>query len=106
MSHNMKAPKPKLAQKLEDIPNVGSSIANDLRIIGILSPNQLKFQDAFKLYDMLCSKTSQKHDLCVIDVFMSAIYFMNDKGVKPWWHFTAERKHLLGKKSNLATDCI
>ncbi|MGE3319488.1 MAG: helix-hairpin-helix domain-containing protein [Candidatus Berkiella sp.] len=54
-----------------------------------LNPN------AIKLYEKLCRKASQKHDPCVLDVFMSAIYFMNGKGSKPWWHFTEERKKIL-----------
>lgn len=80
----MKATKPKFVQKLEDIPNIGPSMANDLRIIGISLPNQLKSQDPFKMYDKLCRKTTQKHDPCVIDVFMASIYFMHGKGVKSW----------------------
>lgn len=93
----MKASTPSEAKKLEDIPNVGMSIASDLRLIGITKPAQLAKQDAYDLYDKLCRVTRQKHDPCVIDVFLSAIYFMQGKGVERWWYFTAQRKRKLHK---------
>jgi DNA transformation protein len=37
-------------QKLEDIPNIGKSIAADLRAIGILSPQQLTKHDPLTTY--------------------------------------------------------
>jgi predicted flap endonuclease-1-like 5' DNA nuclease len=34
--------------KLEDIPNIGKSIASDLRTLGILTPQQLATRDPLK----------------------------------------------------------
>ncbi|MCI5224024.1 MAG: mitomycin resistance protein, partial [Candidatus Electrothrix sp. AR4] len=55
-------------------------------------PASLIGKDAFALYEMLCVKTGQKHDPCVLDVFMAVIHFMEGGEPLPWWSFTAERK--------------
>jgi len=49
-------------------------------------------KNAFELYDTLCDITGEKHDPCVVDVFLSVIDFMQGGEAKPWWAFTAERK--------------
>ena len=82
--------------KLEDLPNIGKAMAADLRLIGINSPEQLRDCDAYELYVMLCDKTGQRQDPCVIDVFLSIVHFMRGGEAKPWWKFTAERKKSLG----------
>jgi hypothetical protein len=87
-------PLPIECQRLEQLPNVGPSIAQDLRLIGVQKPLDLKKQDAFALYERLCSATGKKHDPCVIDVFISAIRYMNGQAPQSWWAFTAERKIL------------
>ncbi len=83
---------PATATELEDLPNVGPAIAADLRLIGIDYPAQLAGSNGFELYDRLCSATNQKHDPCIIDVFLSAIHFMNTGEARPWWEFTPGRK--------------
>ena len=37
------------------------------------------------------------HDPCVLDTFMAAHDFMNGGFAQPWWHFTEQRKKLLGQ---------
>lgn len=39
------------ATQLDHIPNIGKAIAEDLRGIGIVRPDQLKGKDGIKLYD-------------------------------------------------------
>lgn len=80
------------AINLENIPNIGLSIANDLRGIGVALPIDLKSKDPYKLYVKLCKETKKYHDPCVLDVFISAVYFMNGSKPKPWWAYTKERK--------------
>ncbi len=80
------------ATRLEQLPNVGPSIAGDLRGIGVATPADLVGRDAYALYDDLCQVTGQRHDPCVIDVFLSAVRFMAGDPPRPWWHYTAERK--------------
>lgn len=94
----MKASTANEAKRLEDIPNVGKSIANDLRGLGIHEPKQLIGLDPYQLYEDLAVATGVRHDPCVCDVFIAAIKFMEGSGSIPWWHYTAERKrHLSGR---------
>jgi hypothetical protein len=86
----MKKPQGELT--LEDIPNIGPSIANKLRGIGILKPSQLKGKDGIKLYLKLNKATGIRHDPCVADVFMAAVDFIKSGKKKPWWAFTSKRK--------------
>ena len=58
----------------------------------IQRPQDLIGKDPYQLYDDLCNATGEKHDPCVLDVFLSGIDFMEGGEAKPWWKFTAERK--------------
>ena len=82
----------KNVKELGDLPNIGKSITGDLKLLGIHKPEDLRDKDAFALYNTLCNLTGRRQDPCVIDVFMSAISFVNDGRAKPWWYFTKERK--------------
>lgn len=83
--------------ELTDLPNIGKSIAEDLKRINIDKPEKLKGKSAYEMYDDLCRVTGQKHDPCVIDVFLSVTDFMNGGEPKEWWKYTEKRK----KKMNL-----
>ncbi len=83
---------------LTDLPNVGEAGAEDLRLLGICEPSQLVGKCPFEMYEMLCAKTGTRHDLCVIDVFMSVTRFMGGEEPRPWWAYTDERKQLLKQK--------
>lgn len=95
----MKAKTASEALTLEQIPNVGISIAQDLRNIGITKPSQLKNQDGIKLYRKLEKIMGQRHDPCVADTMMAAVDFMNGGKAQPWWKFTAKRKKLMPQTS-------
>jgi hypothetical protein len=94
----MKNPDRKTASRLEDLPNIGKAMAGDLRLIGIDHPKMLMGKDPLQLNNALCRKTGQRHDPCVIDVFMSAVRFMEGGEPLPWWSFTAERKNRIARK--------
>ena len=81
---------------LEQLPNIGPSLAEDLRSIGIHRPADLRGKDAFVLYQKLCAATGQRQDPCVLDTFMAATDFMRGAQAAPWWHYTAQRKALYG----------
>ncbi|WP_456417879.1 helix-hairpin-helix domain-containing protein [Thiolapillus sp.] len=83
---------PAAASQLEDLPNIGPAMVADLRLIGIEHPAQLAGKDAFALYDKLCAISGKRHDPCVIDVFLSAIHYMDTGAARPWWKFTPMRK--------------
>ena len=84
-------------QTLEQIPNIGPSLAADLRLLGIAKPAELRGRDAFVLYQQLCAITGERQDPCVLDTFMAAVDFMRGAPAAPWWHYTAERKALYGQ---------
>lgn len=85
--------------KLTQIPNIGPACAADLRLLGIRSPAELRGRDPYAMYASLCRLTGQRHDPCVIDVFISAVRFMGGEPAKPWWRYTAERKKKLEGRS-------
>lgn len=96
----MKAKRASETAKLEEIPNIGKSVAENLRGIGITRPDQLKGQDGLEIYYQLNRETGVRHDPCVADTFMAAVDFMNGGKPKPWWKFTAKRKKLLKDESS------
>ena len=79
-------------KQLTDLPNVGKATARDLRLLGFDLPEQLAGACPFTLYKRLCRETGQRHDPCVIDVFMSITSFMNGEPPRPWWEFTEIRR--------------
>ncbi|MBC7683516.1 MAG: helix-hairpin-helix domain-containing protein [Ferruginibacter sp.] len=93
-----KATQASQAKVLTDIPNIGPSIAQDLRGLGITTPAQVAAMDPLAVYDALRDPMGQRHDPCVLDTFMAAQAFMNGGPRQPWWDFTAQRKVLLGAK--------
>ena len=95
----IKAPKAASADEcrtLEQLPNIGPSLAADLRLIGIEHPRDLRGKDAFVLYQKLCAATGQRQDPCVLDTFMAATDFMRGAPPAPWWTYTARRKRQFG----------
>jgi Pathogenicity locus len=80
---------------LTDLPNIGSAGAEDLRVLGILTPQQLVGRDPWELYDTLCARTGVRHDPCVLDVLISVTRYMAGDDAKPWWAYTPERKAAL-----------
>ena len=97
-----KAPPPRKArtaaecERLEQLPNIGPSIAADLRLLGVMEPADLVGRDALDLYRALCTKTGKRQDPCVLDTFMAATAFMAGAAPQPWWDYTAERKSRFG----------
>lgn len=94
----MKNPDRATVSLLVDLPNIGKAIANDLRLIGIDHPNKLIGKDPYNLYKKLCTVSGKLHDPCVIDVFISAVNFMEGGDPLPWWAFTNERKNHMEKQ--------
>jgi hypothetical protein len=84
---------------LEDIPNIGPSIADDLRHLGIMSPADLPGRDPYEMYDDLCHITGQHHDPCLLDTFIAAVRYMEGAPKKPWWKYTAERKRVMAARN-------
>lgn len=94
-----KARTPSHALRLEQIPNIGPALAEDLRQIGIQRPEQLKDKDGIALYHRLNRVLGQRQDPCVADTFMAAVDFMRGGAPRPWWYFTALRKKIFLNKN-------
>ena len=95
---NPKKVKRESVRTLRDLPNVGPATEQDLHLLGIRKPADLKRRDAMQLHEELCQLTKVKHDPCVIDVFLSIISFVDGNPPRPWWKFTAQRKKILAQK--------
>ena len=80
--------------QLVELPNVGKAIAKLFALVDIHTPQDLVGKDPCQLYRELCIRTGQRHDPCVLDVFMSAVHFMEKGEALQWWKFTPERKLL------------
>lgn len=79
-------------KRFRDIPNVGKAIEKSFVDLGLSHPKELIGNDPYQLYEDLCTITKKKQDPCVIDVFISAIRYMEGGPAKKWWEFTDERK--------------
>ena len=82
----------------QDIPNVGKAIEKDFFLIGLKEPKELINKDPYLMYKELCNITQQRHDPCVLDVFISAVNYMKGGPAKKWWEYTKERKARLAGK--------
>ena len=99
-ARTVKAPKATSAVEctvLEQLPNIGPSLAADLRLIGVERPADLRGKDAFVLYQKLCAATDQRQDPRVLDTFMAAVDFIGGAPAAPWWAYTLQRKALFGQ---------
>ena len=86
-------------ERLTDIPNIGKAMERDLLLIGIQHPTDLIDKDPYQLFEKLCDVTRARHDLCVLDTFISAVRYMEGGPPKKWWEFTGERKKRFGIES-------
>ncbi|MFS8158644.1 MAG: helix-hairpin-helix domain-containing protein [Candidatus Roizmanbacteria bacterium] len=80
-----------ISKKLQIIPGVGKSIAEDLISLNVLSVSDLIGKDPQKLYDDLCVIQQQKIDRCMLYVMRCAVYFATEKTHDPeklkWWNW-------------------
>ena len=67
-----------IAKKLQQIPNIGPAMAEDLIRLGVTDLKDLKKQNAQELYDRISAMDKKKHDICVLDVFEAAIQYAKD----------------------------
>ena len=83
------------SQRLEDIPNVGKSIAGDLRALGIHTPEELATRDPLQTYLSLSNNMGKRHDPCVLYTLIAAKHFLKSGESIAWWRFTQAGKDLL-----------
>ena len=85
--------------ELEDLPNIGKSIAADLRRIGILTPGQLAGREPLAVFCALAEVMGRCHDPCMLYTLLSVKHFLESGVALPWWKFTGEGKKLLASRS-------
>ena len=85
----------KIPDKLEDIPNIGKSIASDLRSLGILNAKKLAKLDPLDTYLALTDSMGHRHDPCVLYTLLAAQHFLQIGESLSWWKFTEQGKKLL-----------
>ena len=88
----------KQISRLEDLPNIGSHIANDLRAIGIFSPADLRKRAPLIVFNDLKETMGHRHDPCVFYTLLSVEHFFDTSESLPWWRFTAAGKTQLNKQ--------
>ena len=88
----MKSNAPKQISRLEDLPNIGSHIANDLRAIGIATPADLRQRVPLTLFNDLKQTMGRRHDPCVYYTLLSVEHFFDTSESLPWWQFTTAGK--------------
>lgn len=84
---------------LNKIPNVGSATIKYLSKLGINKPVELIGKNPYSMFEELCKITGKQFDLCLVDVFISAVNYMEGAPPKKWWDYTEERKTVLSKKT-------
>ncbi|UZP69064.1 helix-hairpin-helix domain-containing protein [Desulfovibrio mangrovi] len=81
---------------LISLRSVGPATIRDLAELGITSVAELAEREAQELYDGLCARTGQQHDICVLDVFSCAVAQARDPNLpqeqQDWFWWSARRK--------------
>lgn len=83
---------------LKNIPNVGPATIGYLKTVGVHKPFELVGQNPYSMFEELCHVSGKQYDPCLLDVFISAVKFMEGAPAKEWWQYTKERKNYLKKK--------
>jgi len=79
--------------RLESLPGIGPSIAEDLRRIGVHDPAQLRHEEPEDLYERL-QAVDGPTDRCVLYTFRAAHHFVtrngavDDAALLLWWNWT------------------
>lgn len=81
--------------RLEDLPNIGTSIAGDLRGLGIHNPAELATHAPLTTYLCLTAPMGRRHDPCVLYTLMAARHYLESGEALAWWKFTDAGKRLL-----------
>ena len=76
----------------QEIPNVGKAIEVKLNLLGFSKPVELIEKDPYEMYYDLCRILNKDCDPCLLDVFISAVRYMEGGPSKKWWELTEERK--------------
>jgi nucleotidyltransferase/DNA polymerase involved in DNA repair len=80
----------------KDLISVGPATLRDFERLGIRSVAKLATQNPQSMYDKLNRLSGQSHDICLLDVFHSAVAQARNPRLRPeqcqWWWWSKERK--------------
>lgn len=83
-------------RQLRDLVSIGPAMLGDFEKLGIHTVAQLARRNPEKLYEQLCGITSQRQDICVLDVFRAAVAQARNSRLpdskKNWWYWSRQRK--------------
>lgn len=78
-------------KKLQVIPGVGKSIAQDLIDLKYREVGDLRGEDPEKMYQNLCNLRGKHIDRCVLYVFRCSVYFasnsVHEAKLLKWWNW-------------------
>jgi Pathogenicity locus len=84
-------------ERLEDLPNIGKSLANDLRSLGICGVGELARISPLAVHRQLATVMGKRHDPCVLHTLLAVEHFLKSGERVKWWEFTSEGKRLLSE---------
>ena len=86
------------SRELSDLISIGPAMLRDFELLKIRSVAQLAKQDPMKLFMKLGKMARQHQDLCVLDVFESAVAQACNPRLPAeqcqWWWWSSKRKGL------------
>jgi nucleotidyltransferase/DNA polymerase involved in DNA repair len=95
-------------RELKDLISIGPATLRDFERLGIRGVAKLATQNPQSLYDKLNRLSRQSHDICLLDVFQSAVAQARNPLLRPeqcqWWWWSKKRKNAgtkLRKRSSI-----
>src|SRR5262245_26382907 len=89
-------------RELKDLISVGPATLRDFERLGIHSVAKLATQDPHALYHKLKRLSGPSHDVCLLDVFHSAVAQARNPRLRPeqcqWWWWSKKRKRAAATK--------
>jgi len=89
-------------RELKDLISVGPATLCDFDRLGIRSVAKLATQNPQALYDKFNRLSGQSHDICLLDVFRSAVAQARNPRLRPdqcqWWWWNKKRKRAAAAK--------
>ena len=96
---NAKLVKPRKTEalrRLQDLPGIGPSLADDLFMLGYRAPEDLNGANPSQMFMRLEELTGSAQDPCVFDAFQCAVYCASTQDPEPllsqWWTWSRLRK--------------
>jgi hypothetical protein len=83
-------------RRLQELPGIGPSLADDLFKLGYQVPEDLHEANPVAMFTRLEELTGSAQDPCVYDAFQCAVYFASTEDPEPllsqWWTWSRLRK--------------